>query len=156
MPFSPLLSHSFFIQMDDINVLHHRCLLNLRRRIRDIGDGRPAQERYMRLQKDGDTLRSALQCTAVRCFCVILCWFLCRLTLFIFGVEKLVCAILGLLHIFFAEQDIRRKCFLLESFVWTMCFYSFKMLRTKFRTFLSFSMLLCINMLTTSYYRSIL
>ncbi|XP_067382124.1 SPRY domain-containing protein 3 isoform X5 [Channa argus] len=43
--------------MDDINVLHHRCLLNLRRRIRDVGDGRPAQERYMRLQKDGDTLR---------------------------------------------------------------------------------------------------
>ncbi|KAI4823860.1 hypothetical protein KUCAC02_012415, partial [Chaenocephalus aceratus] len=42
--------------MDDINVLHHRCLLNLRRRIRGIGDGRPAQERYMRIQKDGETL----------------------------------------------------------------------------------------------------
>lgn len=51
-----------FIQMDDINVLHHRCLLNLRRRIRDVGDGRPAQERYMRLQKDGDTLRLASSC----------------------------------------------------------------------------------------------
>lgn len=56
---SPFNVPFFFKQMDDINVLHHRCLLNLRRRIRDIGDGRPAQERYMRLQKDGDTLRSA-------------------------------------------------------------------------------------------------
>lgn len=45
--------------MDDINVLHHKCLLNLRRRIQDIGDGRAAQDRCMRLQKDGDTLRSA-------------------------------------------------------------------------------------------------
>ena len=57
--------------MDDINVLHHRCLLNLRRRIRDIGDGRPAQERYMRLQKDGDTLRSACSQTDV---IMGLCW----------------------------------------------------------------------------------
>ncbi|CAN9515249.1 unnamed protein product [Ophioblennius macclurei] len=40
--------------MDDINVLHHRCLLNLRRGL--MGEGRPAQERYLRLQKDGDTL----------------------------------------------------------------------------------------------------
>ncbi|XP_059188785.1 SPRY domain-containing protein 3 [Centropristis striata] len=54
--------------MDDINVLHHRCLLNLRRRIRDIGDGRPAQERYMRLQKDGDTLSYQGNSEEVGCY----------------------------------------------------------------------------------------
>uniref|UniRef100_A0A3Q3EAU8 SPRY domain containing 3 n=1 Tax=Labrus bergylta TaxID=56723 RepID=A0A3Q3EAU8_9LABR len=62
-PFSPLSS-----QMDDINVLHHRCLLNLRRRIRDIGDGRPAQERYMRLQKDGDSLSYQGNSEEVGCY----------------------------------------------------------------------------------------
>lgn len=45
--------------MDDIRVLQHRCLLNLERRIRDFGQGRPAEERCLRLQKEGDTLRSA-------------------------------------------------------------------------------------------------
>ncbi|XP_053173256.1 SPRY domain-containing protein 3 [Scomber japonicus] len=54
--------------MDDINVLHHRCLLNLRRRIRDIGDGRPAQERYMRLLKDGDTLSYQGNSEEVGCY----------------------------------------------------------------------------------------
>ncbi|XP_034551677.1 SPRY domain-containing protein 3 [Notolabrus celidotus] len=54
--------------MDDINVLHHRCLLNLRRRIRDIGDGRPAQERYMRLQKDGETLSYQGNSEEVGCY----------------------------------------------------------------------------------------
>nr|XP_020510560.1 LOW QUALITY PROTEIN: SPRY domain-containing protein 3-like [Labrus bergylta] len=54
--------------MDDINVLHHRCLLNLRRRIRDIGDGRPAQERYMRLQKDGDSLSYQGNSEEVGCY----------------------------------------------------------------------------------------
>ncbi|XP_042347751.1 SPRY domain-containing protein 3 isoform X2 [Plectropomus leopardus] len=54
--------------MDDINVLHHRCLLNLRRRMRDIGDGRPAQERYMRLQKDGDTLSYQGNSEEVGCY----------------------------------------------------------------------------------------
>ncbi|XP_069382431.1 SPRY domain-containing protein 3 isoform X2 [Paralichthys olivaceus] len=54
--------------MDDINVLHHRCLLNLRRRIRDIGDGRPAQERYMRLQKDGDMLSYQGNSEEVGCY----------------------------------------------------------------------------------------
>ncbi|XP_068589425.1 SPRY domain-containing protein 3-like [Cebidichthys violaceus] len=54
--------------MDDINVLHHRCLLNLRRRIRDIGDGRPAQERYMRLQKDGDTISYQGNSEEVGCY----------------------------------------------------------------------------------------
>ncbi|XP_032378069.1 SPRY domain-containing protein 3 [Etheostoma spectabile] len=54
--------------MDDLNVLHHRCLLNLRRRIRDIGDGRPAQERYMRLQKDGDTLSYQGNSEEVGCY----------------------------------------------------------------------------------------
>ncbi|XP_068454152.1 SPRY domain-containing protein 3-like isoform X2 [Clinocottus analis] len=54
--------------MDDIDVLHHRCLLNLRRRIRDIGDGRPAQERYMRLQKDGDTLSYQGNSEEVGCY----------------------------------------------------------------------------------------
>ncbi|XP_037628992.1 SPRY domain-containing protein 3-like [Sebastes umbrosus] len=54
--------------MDDINVLHHRCLLNLRRRIRDIGDGRPAQERYMRLQKDGDALSYQGNSEEVGCY----------------------------------------------------------------------------------------
>ncbi|MED6258233.1 SPRY domain-containing protein 3 [Ataeniobius toweri] len=54
--------------MDDINVLHHRCLLNLRRRIRDIGDGRPAQERCMRLQKDGDTLSYQGNSEEVGCY----------------------------------------------------------------------------------------
>nr|XP_046253830.1 SPRY domain-containing protein 3 isoform X1 [Scatophagus argus]XP_046253831.1 SPRY domain-containing protein 3 isoform X1 [Scatophagus argus] len=54
--------------MDDINVLHHRCLLNLRRRIRDIGDGRPAQERYMRLQKDGDILSYQGNSEEVGCY----------------------------------------------------------------------------------------
>ncbi|XP_063319938.1 SPRY domain-containing protein 3 isoform X1 [Pelmatolapia mariae] len=54
--------------MDDINVLHHRCLLNLRRRVRDIGDGRPAQERYMRLQKDGDTLSYQGNSEEVGCY----------------------------------------------------------------------------------------
>uniref|UniRef100_A0A8C2ZNJ8 SPRY domain containing 3 n=1 Tax=Cyclopterus lumpus TaxID=8103 RepID=A0A8C2ZNJ8_CYCLU len=57
-----------YFQMDDINVLHHRCLLNLRRRIRDIGDGRPAQERYMRLQKDGDTLSYQGNSEEVGCY----------------------------------------------------------------------------------------
>lgn len=42
----------FFIQMDDITVLQHRCLLNLRRRVRDVGDEHVAQEGYMRPQKD--------------------------------------------------------------------------------------------------------
>ncbi|XP_054465779.1 SPRY domain-containing protein 3-like [Anoplopoma fimbria] len=54
--------------MDDINVLHHRCLLNLRRRIRDIGDGRPAQERYMRLQKDGNKLSYQGNSEEVGCY----------------------------------------------------------------------------------------
>lgn len=45
--------------MDDIRVLQHRCLLNLERRIRDFGQGRPAEERCLRLQKEGDMLRSA-------------------------------------------------------------------------------------------------
>uniref|UniRef100_A0A3Q2PBD6 SPRY domain containing 3 n=1 Tax=Fundulus heteroclitus TaxID=8078 RepID=A0A3Q2PBD6_FUNHE len=54
--------------MDDINVLHHRCLLNLRRRIRDIGDGRPAQEQCMRLQKDGDTLSYQGNSEEVGCY----------------------------------------------------------------------------------------
>ncbi|XP_028266254.1 SPRY domain-containing protein 3 [Parambassis ranga] len=54
--------------MDDINVLHHRCLLNLRRRMRDIGDGRPAQERYMRLQKDGDILSYQGNSEEVGCY----------------------------------------------------------------------------------------
>ncbi|KAM8862541.1 SPRY domain-containing protein 3-like isoform 2-T3 [Spinachia spinachia] len=54
--------------MDDINVLHHRCLLNLRRRIRDIGDGRPAQERCMRLQREGDTLRYQGNSEEVGCY----------------------------------------------------------------------------------------
>lgn len=54
--------------MDDINVLHHRCLLNLRRRVRDIGDGRPAQERYMRLLKDGDTLSYQGNSEEVGCY----------------------------------------------------------------------------------------
>lgn len=49
----------FPIQMDDISVLQHRCLLNLERRIRDFGQDRLAEERCLRLQKDGDTLRSA-------------------------------------------------------------------------------------------------
>ncbi|KAF6715143.1 SPRY domain-containing protein 3 [Oryzias melastigma] len=55
-------------QMDDINVLQHRCLLNLRRRIRDVGDGRPAQERYMRLQKSGDTLSYQGNSEEVGCY----------------------------------------------------------------------------------------
>ncbi|XP_041654821.1 SPRY domain-containing protein 3 isoform X1 [Cheilinus undulatus] len=54
--------------MDDINVLHHRCLLNLRRRIRDIGDGRPAQERYMRLHKEGDILSYQGNSEEVGCY----------------------------------------------------------------------------------------
>ncbi|XP_034058492.1 SPRY domain-containing protein 3-like isoform X2 [Gymnodraco acuticeps] len=54
--------------MDDINVLHHRCLLNLRRRIRGIGDGRPAQERYMRIQKDGETLSYQGNSEEVGCY----------------------------------------------------------------------------------------
>ncbi|XP_027866217.1 SPRY domain-containing protein 3 [Xiphophorus couchianus] len=54
--------------MDDINVLHHRCLLNLRRRIRDIGDGHPAQDRCMRLQKDGDTLSYQGNSEEVGCY----------------------------------------------------------------------------------------
>ncbi|XP_024148219.1 SPRY domain-containing protein 3 [Oryzias melastigma] len=54
--------------MDDINVLQHRCLLNLRRRIRDVGDGRPAQERYMRLQKSGDTLSYQGNSEEVGCY----------------------------------------------------------------------------------------
>lgn len=45
--------------MDDISVLQHRCLLNLERSIRDFGQDHPAEERCLRLQKDGDTLRSA-------------------------------------------------------------------------------------------------
>ncbi|XP_034058491.1 SPRY domain-containing protein 3-like isoform X1 [Gymnodraco acuticeps] len=56
------------IKMDDINVLHHRCLLNLRRRIRGIGDGRPAQERYMRIQKDGETLSYQGNSEEVGCY----------------------------------------------------------------------------------------
>ncbi|KAM3618248.1 uncharacterized protein V6R79_017930 [Siganus canaliculatus] len=54
--------------MDDINVLQHRCFLNLRRRIRDIADGRPAQERYMRLQKDGDILSYQGNSEEVGCY----------------------------------------------------------------------------------------
>nr|XP_020442250.1 SPRY domain-containing protein 3-like isoform X2 [Monopterus albus] len=54
--------------MDDINLVQHRCLLNLRRRIRDIGDGRPAQERYMRLQKDEDTLSYQGNSEEVGCY----------------------------------------------------------------------------------------
>lgn len=49
--------------MDDINVL-----LNLRRRIRGIGDGRPAQERYMRIQKDGETLSYQGNSEEVGCY----------------------------------------------------------------------------------------
>ncbi|XP_068181665.1 SPRY domain-containing protein 3 isoform X2 [Antennarius striatus] len=54
--------------MDPINVLQHRCLLHLRRRIRDIEDGRPAKERYMRLQKDGDTLSYQGNSEEVGCY----------------------------------------------------------------------------------------
>lgn len=54
--------------MDDLNVLQHRCLLNLRRRIRDIGDGRPAQERYTRVLKDGDTLSYQGNSEEVGCY----------------------------------------------------------------------------------------
>lgn len=49
----------FPIQMDDVGVLQHRCLLDLERRIRDFGQDGPAEERCLRLRKDGDTLRSA-------------------------------------------------------------------------------------------------
>ncbi|KAM9341970.1 SPRY domain-containing protein 3 [Pholidichthys leucotaenia] len=56
------------MQMDDLNVLHHRCLLNLRRRVRDVGDGRPAQERYVRLQKNGDTLSYQGNSEEVGCY----------------------------------------------------------------------------------------
>uniref|UniRef100_A0A1A8KZI7 SPRY domain containing 3 n=1 Tax=Nothobranchius pienaari TaxID=704102 RepID=A0A1A8KZI7_9TELE len=52
-------------QMDDVNMLHHRCLLNLRRRIRD---GRPVQERYVRLQKDGDVLSYQGNSEEVGCY----------------------------------------------------------------------------------------
>lgn len=55
---SAFKSYDFFYQMDAINILHQRAL-NLRRRMREIEDGRAAQERLMRLQKEGDTLRSA-------------------------------------------------------------------------------------------------
>ncbi|PWA24311.1 hypothetical protein CCH79_00018700, partial [Gambusia affinis] len=55
-------------RMDDINVLHHKCLLNLRRRIQDIGDGRAAQDRCMRLQKDGDTLSYQGNSEEVGCY----------------------------------------------------------------------------------------
>ncbi|KAG7237881.1 hypothetical protein INR49_031674 [Caranx melampygus] len=54
--------------MDDINALQHRCFLNLRRRIRGVGDGRPAQERYMRLQKDGDMLSYQGNSEEVGCY----------------------------------------------------------------------------------------
>lgn len=49
----------FPVQMDDIGVLQHRGLWNLERRVRDFGQDRPAGDRWLRLQKDGDTLRSA-------------------------------------------------------------------------------------------------
>lgn len=55
------MQQMFPVQMDDISVLQHRCLLNLERRIRDFGQDRPAEERCLRLQKDGDMLRSAGQ-----------------------------------------------------------------------------------------------
>ncbi|XP_056130087.1 SPRY domain-containing protein 3 [Lampris incognitus] len=53
-------------QMDDIN-LHHR-FLNWRRRIREIGEMRPARERYMRLLKDGDTLSYQGNSDEVGCY----------------------------------------------------------------------------------------
>ncbi|KAG7519906.1 SPRY domain-containing protein 3-like [Solea senegalensis] len=53
--------------MDDISVLHQRAL-NLRRRMRDIGDGRPPQERFMRLQKEGDTLSYQGNSEEVGCY----------------------------------------------------------------------------------------
>ncbi|XP_061909496.1 SPRY domain-containing protein 3 isoform X3 [Entelurus aequoreus] len=53
--------------MEDINP-GQRCLPNLRRRIRDIGDGHPAQERYMRLLKDGDTLSYQGNSEEVGCY----------------------------------------------------------------------------------------
>ncbi|XP_071369055.1 SPRY domain-containing protein 3 [Centroberyx affinis] len=52
--------------MDDIN-LHHRYL-NWRRRIREMGEVRPAQERYMRLLKDGDTLSYQGNSDEVGCY----------------------------------------------------------------------------------------
>ncbi|KAF7668053.1 hypothetical protein LDENG_00034940 [Lucifuga dentata] len=52
--------------MDDIN-LHHRYL-NWRSRIREMGEGRPAQERYMRLLKDGDTLSYQGNSDEVGCY----------------------------------------------------------------------------------------
>ncbi|KAM3871805.1 SPRY domain-containing protein 3 [Diretmus argenteus] len=52
--------------MDEIN-LHHRYL-NWRRRIREMGEVRPAQERYMRLLKDGDTLSYQGNSDEVGCY----------------------------------------------------------------------------------------
>ncbi|XP_054625462.1 SPRY domain-containing protein 3 isoform X2 [Dunckerocampus dactyliophorus] len=52
----------------DANLLGHRCLPNLRRRIGDIGDGHPAQERYTRLLKDGDTLSYQGNSEEVGCY----------------------------------------------------------------------------------------
>ncbi|TNM86559.1 hypothetical protein fugu_006789 [Takifugu bimaculatus] len=54
--------------MDDIRVLQHRCLLNLERRIRDFGQGRPAEERCLRLQKEGDTLSYQGDSEEVGCY----------------------------------------------------------------------------------------
>ncbi|CAF90058.1 unnamed protein product, partial [Tetraodon nigroviridis] len=55
-------------QMDDVSVLQHRCLLNLERRIRDFGQDRPAEERCVRLQKDGDTLSYQGNSEEVGCY----------------------------------------------------------------------------------------
>ncbi|XP_034027916.1 SPRY domain-containing protein 3 [Thalassophryne amazonica] len=52
--------------MNDIN-LHHRYL-NWRHRIRDMGEGQPPQERYMRLLKDGDTLSYQGNSEEVGCY----------------------------------------------------------------------------------------
>ncbi|XP_008317224.1 SPRY domain-containing protein 3 [Cynoglossus semilaevis] len=53
--------------MDAINILHQRAL-NLRRRMREIEDGRAAQERLMRLQKEGDTLSYQGNSEEVGCY----------------------------------------------------------------------------------------
>uniref|UniRef100_A0A3P8VGS0 SPRY domain containing 3 n=1 Tax=Cynoglossus semilaevis TaxID=244447 RepID=A0A3P8VGS0_CYNSE len=64
---SAFKSSDFFYQMDAINILHQRAL-NLRRRMREIEDGRAAQERLMRLQKEGDTLSYQGNSEEVGCY----------------------------------------------------------------------------------------
>uniref|UniRef100_H3CB60 SPRY domain containing 3 n=1 Tax=Tetraodon nigroviridis TaxID=99883 RepID=H3CB60_TETNG len=60
--------HRLLNIMDDVSVLQHRCLLNLERRIRDFGQDRPAEERCVRLQKDGDTLSYQGNSEEVGCY----------------------------------------------------------------------------------------